>query len=111
MANIFELPNNFIGKEDRERLESFGGHEISRGRSSRWHWSKDEEDNDQFEIYGGLYGGNRNERCLLTIARDRVHDRFIAHGGHGEEIVSGALDHVMALVDNHLAMMHGEPEN
>lgn len=111
MANIFELSDNFIGKEDHERLESFGGHEISRGRSTRWHWGKGEEGNDQFEIYGGRKGSSRNERCLLTITRDRVHDRFIAHAGDGEEIVSGALDHVMALVDNHLAVTHGEPEN
>ena len=50
MTEIIKLPENFIGKEDREKMESFGGHEISHGRATRWHWGEDADGDDVFEI-------------------------------------------------------------
>lgn len=105
MVEIIELPNNFFGKDDRERLESFGGHEIARGRATRWHWDKDEDNDDIFQ----LFAGGADEYLILTLSRDRSQDACCAHDGKHNHLSSGSLDHVMAAVDEFLALQHEEP--
>lgn len=105
MADIIRLPDNFIGKEDHERLESFGAHMIAHGRATRWHWDKDTDGDDVFEIYRG----GADEVLIVRINRDREKDTFRAEDAAGHAIASGALDHVMAIVDQKLALDHGEP--
>jgi hypothetical protein len=104
MSKIIELPRNFIGKEDKERLESFGGHLIAHGRATRWHWSRNGEGDDIFEIYTG----GANERLSARVNRDRDLDAFCAAEGSGRLIVAGPLDHVMAALDEHFARLHDE---
>ena len=104
MAKIINLPDNFIGKEDREKLESFGGHEIAHGRATRWHWSKNANGDDVFEIYRG----GANEELLVRISRDRKQDIFCVENSAGKRISSGTLDHIMAELDRFFAQIHGE---
>ncbi len=104
MAKIIKLPDNFIGKEDHGKLESFGGHEIARGRATRWCWSKSVDCGDIFEIYRG----GTNEKLVIQISRDREHDMFCAKNASGEMVTSGTLDHVMAELDRFFAQIHGE---
>jgi len=104
MSEIVQLPENFIGKEDRERLESFGGHTIAHGRATRWHWAKDEQGNDVFE----LYRGGADEALAYGISRDRSHDIFRVHDSYQREVLSGDLDHVMAGLEEILSSEHGE---
>jgi hypothetical protein len=95
MPDIVNLPENFIGKDDEQRLESFGGHLIAHGRATRWHWNRERGIDVAFEIFAG----GARERLLMFIVRDREHDKFVAHDGGGGFIAEGALDHVMAVVD------------
>jgi hypothetical protein len=104
MAEIIELPQNFFGKEDREKLESFGGHEIAHGRVTRWHWSKDQDGDDVFEIFKG----GPDEYLVARVSRDRDRHAYCAHDADEQHLVSGALDHVMAELDQWLASMHNE---
>ena len=92
MTEIIKLPENFIGKEDREKMESFGGHEISHGRATRWHWGEDADGDDVFEIHSG----GEDEMLVSRISRDRELDTFCAHDAPGKLIVSGKLEHIMA---------------
>ncbi|MDR9437535.1 MAG: hypothetical protein RI563_11685 [Thiohalophilus sp.] len=105
MAEIIELPDNFFGKHDRERVESFAGHEVAHGRATRWHWAKDNDDDDIFQ----LFAGGADEYLILTLSRDREQDAYCAHDGEGRHLVSGSMDHVMAEVDAYLTAQHGEP--
>lgn len=104
MSEIVRLPENFIGKEDRERLESFGGHTIARGRATRWHWSSDERGDDVFEIYTG----GADEELAFSLSRDRKNDVFRVHDSRGREAAAGDLEHVMAQLEHLLASKHGE---
>lgn len=104
MSEIVQLPENFIGKEDRERLESFGGHTIAHGRATRWHWDNDERGNDVFEIYRG----GADETLAFRVTRDRKRDVFRVHDNRGREVLSGDLEHVMAGLDRMLSTEHGE---
>ena len=104
MAEIIGLPENIIGKEDHEALESYGGHEISRGRATRFHWDKDEDGSPVFQIFRG----GADEELVVTIRRDREKDEFQAITPQGKQIVSGTLEHVMAVLDEKLAREHGE---
>lgn len=101
---VIALPDNLIGREDRQRLESFGGHEMARGRATRFHWDKDENGNPVFEIFRG---GNK-EKLVVRIGRHREKDEFFAEDSAGNTLVTGALDHVMAVLDKKLAHDHGE---
>ncbi|MGA9573939.1 MAG: hypothetical protein WBS20_08340 [Lysobacterales bacterium] len=103
MNKTIKLPDNLIGKEDREKLESFGGHTIARGRATRWHWSEDAND-DVFEIYRG----GANEVLASRIRRDRKMDVFYAHDAVGNPIGSGELEHVMAALEQYFIRLHGE---
>jgi hypothetical protein len=104
MAKIINLPDNFIGKEDREKLESFGGHEIAHGRATRWYWCKNADGADVFEIYRG----GANEELVVQISRDRKHDMFCVNNASGKLISSGTLDHIMAELDRLFTQIHGE---
>jgi hypothetical protein len=53
MAEMIRLVGNFIGKADREKLESFAGHTIVRGRATPWDGGKDADEDEFFEIYPG----------------------------------------------------------
>lgn len=104
MAEIIGLPDNFIGKEDREKLESFGGHEIAYGRSTRWSWGSDEKGDHVFE----LFRGGADEELIARISRDRRLDTFIVRDDRDQIVISGSLDHIMAELDRLLAILHGE---
>lgn len=103
MAEITQLPDNFIGKNDRERLEAFGGHSISRGRATRWQWSSDSAD-DRFEIFTG----GADEQRIASVIRDRQADCFRALDANGRELANGDLEHVMAALERYLVVRHGE---
>jgi hypothetical protein len=102
MVKVIELPDNLIGQDDQKFLEAFGGHEISHGRATRFHWQEDKAGNPSFEIYRG----GENEVLVLCIHRDREKDLFEAVDATGDVIASGALDHVMAVLDKKLADEH-----
>lgn len=104
MSEIVRLPENFIGKDDRERLESFGGHTVAHGRATRWHWTADEQGGDVFEIYQG----GANEELAYRISRNRKEDVFRVRDGRGRELLSGDLAHVMTKLDEMLSADHGE---
>jgi hypothetical protein len=106
MADIIELPDNLIGIEDKESIESFGGHEISHGRATRFHWDKNENKDPVFE----LYRGGANEKLVIVISRERKNHKFQAVDKNGKMIVSGALDHVMKILDQKLTNEHDESE-
>jgi len=104
VAKIIRLPGNFIGIEDREKLESFGGHTIAHGRATRWHWGKDVDGDDVFEIHTG----GADDALAVCIDRDRKLDQFTARDAAGHTIASGALEHVFAELDRYFAHLHGE---
>ena len=104
MTKTITLPDNFIGKEDRARIESFGGHTIARGRATRWHWGHDADGDDVFEIYRG--GGD--EVLAAKIYRDRKQDVFCATDGSGTVIDSGSLEQIMTTLEEYFMQLHGE---
>lgn len=104
MSEIVQLPENFIGKEDRERLESFGGHTIAHGRATRWHWATGEGGGDVFEIYKG----GADEALAYRVSRDRKRDAFVARDDRNREVLSGDLQQVMTGLESMLAKEHGE---
>ena len=104
MSQIINLPANFIGKDDREKLESFGGHTIAHGRATRWHWDRNARGDDVFEIY---HGGQR-ETLTARISRDRDLDAFRARDATGDLIVSSTLEHVFAELEAYFTRLHGE---
>jgi hypothetical protein len=107
MTDIIRIPDNFIGKDDQARLESFGGHEIARGRATRWHWGKDDNGAGVFEVFRG----GSHERLVVRISRDRENDQFRAHDAAQRLLAEGPLERVMAVLDTELARMHGELED
>jgi hypothetical protein len=104
MSKIIKLPANFIGKEDREKLESFGGHTIAHARATRWHWDKDADGNDVFE----MYRGGTSEMVFVRINRDRELDAFCARDPAGSLITSGALEHVFTELEKYLVRLYGD---
>jgi hypothetical protein len=104
MSKIIELPDNFIGKEDREKLESFGGHEIAHGRATRWSWNRDADGNNVFDIFKG----GAHEVLAVRISRNREKDAYCATASDAATLASGTLEHVMAELDRHFARLHGE---
>lgn len=103
--NVVELPENFIGVEDAEKLESFGAHLISHGRATRWHWNREHGIDVAFEILRG--GGD--EELAFAIRRDREKDEFYVTDAAGRLVEAGTLDHVMAVVDGIARTQHGDP--
>lgn len=104
MSDVINLPDNFIPKPDRERLESFGGHTISRGRATRWHWDKSEEGGDEFFIFRG----GAKEVLAARISRDRDADAYCAFDARNKRLSTGPLDHIMADLDAYFVRLHGE---
>ena len=104
MVEITTLPDNFIGKEDRVRLEAFGGHSIARGRATRWHWTEEANGADRFEILAG----GADEQRIAHVNRDREADCFRAFDIDGRELACGDLEHVMAALERYLVARHGE---
>ena len=105
MSKIYELPDNFIGKEDRDKLESFAGHTVAHGRAVRWHWAKTDDGDDVFEIHRH----NELDRPDVRITRDRQQDAFFARDEGDALIASGTLEHMLAALERHFARLHGEP--
>jgi hypothetical protein len=103
MTEIITLPDNFIGKEDREKLESFAAHTIAHGRATHWQWDKDADGGDSFEIYPV----GADNRLTVRISRNRELDRFCARDT-AQSIASGALEHVFAELELYLVRLHGE---
>lgn len=103
--NIVELPENFIGVEDAEKLESFGGHLIAHGRATRWRWSRRNGIDVAFEIFHG----GPHEHLMFAIKRDRDKDAFYVADASGQVLDEGPLDHIMAVVDTIARAAHGDP--
>tara|TARA_R110002126_G_scaffold3263_1_gene18565 strand:- start:267936 stop:268265 length:330 start_codon:yes stop_codon:yes gene_type:complete len=106
MAEIIELPPNIIGKDDHESLESFAGHETSRGRLSRFHWDHKNNDDPILE----LYRGGVDEVLVCTVSRDREKGQFRVTDNQGRIIFTGDLNHVMKALDEKLTREHDEGE-
>jgi len=102
VADIIQLPDNLISRMDRERLESFGGHSIARGRATRWHWYRKADGDEVFEIYRGSKGVD----LLARIQRDRAHDIYRVHDLRGDLISTGMLELVLVKLDSYLARLH-----
>jgi hypothetical protein len=68
MTEIITLPDNFIGKEDREKLESFAAHTIAHGRATRLQWDKDTDGGDIFEIYPVAQTTGRQCASVVTAS-------------------------------------------
>ncbi len=103
--NIVELPENFIGVEDAERLESFGAHLISHGCATRWHWNRENGIDVAFEIFRG----GPHEELMFSVRRDRDQDVFYVTEPSGAVVEQGALDHVMTAIDAIAKAVHGDP--
>ena len=103
-GNIGHFPDSPISHEDEHRLESFGGHEMTHGRATLYHWDKDASGNPVFEIYRGA----KNDELVTRIGRHRSEHEFFAEDSQGNEIVVGTLDHVMGVLDKKFAEEHGE---
>lgn len=104
MTKIIKLADNIISKDDREELESFGGHTIAHGRATRWHWHKADNGDSVFEIFRG----GADEVLAICISRDRKTDAFYAHDATGNMVSAGELDHVMAELEQYFIQLHGE---
>lgn len=104
MGEVTELPDNVIGKDDREWLEAFGGHTFGRGRATRWHWGRDMAGDDSFPLFSGGADG----RFIASVSRDRDADLFRALDTDRRELVNGELEHVMAALDRYLKARHGK---
>jgi hypothetical protein len=104
MTEIIRLPDNLIGKEDREKLESFAGHTIARGRATRWHWGRDADGDDIFEIYPS----SADNTLSIAISRNRELDMFCVRDAAGQSITSGTLDHVFAELEAYFVRVHDE---
>lgn len=100
---VVRLPSNLIGLADRRRLESYGAHLVSHGLATRFSWSEDDRGDPHFEIFRG----GADEVLAARVSRNRQEDVFYADDALGQRIVSGALDHVMAVLDEWLAAGHG----
>lgn len=106
-AEIINLPDNIITLQDQEALESFGGHEIALGRATRFHWNKNNNGDPVFDIYRG----GTDEELTASIGRHRKEDEFYANDGKGDQIVSGQLDHVLAVLDRKFEDEHDVPDD
>jgi len=107
MTDIINLSDNIFSHKDREHLASFGGHTIAHGRATRWHWAKDENGAETFEIFRG----GADEVLAVVISRDRKLHAFYAHDEKGDMVASGELEHVMAELEQYFIQLHGELPN
>ncbi len=98
MSDFYDLPDNFIGKKDKQKLERFGNHEVAQGVAQHWQWKKSIDGADVFHLYS-RYEGNVP---LVKITRDRANNRFVAKFHPQSGHLSGRLDDVLALVGSRL---------
>ena len=101
---IINLEENIINRNDQQKLQNFSGHSIAHGRATRWHWTHDDRNSAVLEIFRG----GENEKLAVRIYRDRTHDVFNASDSQGQQISSGALDHIMAELEKYFMKLHGE---
>jgi len=104
MTEIISFPENIISKEDREKLESFAGHTIGRGRATRWHWDKNAEGDDQLIICTG----GADKLLTVTIGRDRKQDVFYGRDTTGDLIAQGPLEQLLAALEVYFVHLHNE---
>lgn len=104
MSRNLNIPDNYINKEDRERLESFGMHTIARGRAARWRWSENMNGDDVFEIFCG----GKDRTLAARIFHDRHQGIFYACDGEADTIASDTLAHVLADLERYFIRLHDE---
>lgn len=92
---VVKLPDEFIGKDDEARLESFGAHLIAHGIATRWHWRRLRGIDVAFEIYRG----GAEEELFVSIKRDRRNGVFTVKDGYGRLIDAGTLERIMTTID------------
>lgn len=95
---IVSLPTDFIGKEDEQRLESFGAYLISHGLATRWQWRRENGIDTGFEILQGTQG----DELVCTIRRDARRDTWYVADPDGGTVDEGELEQLMAFVDERL---------
>lgn len=103
-AKIVRLPDDFIGKDDQSKLESFGAYLISHGWATRWHWNRQRG----FDIAFEIYIGDAHRPPSFTIKRDHENDVFYAADARGKEIRRGSLDAIMTEIDS---LAQSPPDN
>lgn len=94
--NVVRLPNDFIGKAEEVKLESFGAHLIAHGAATRWHWRRSNGFDVEFEVFRG----GSDEELLVRISRDKSRSTFHAVDASGGRVAQGSLEHVMTVVDS-----------
>lgn len=92
---IVRLPDNFIGKDDQARLESFGAYLIVHGLATRWHWTRRRGIDVAFDIFRG----GADETRMFSIERSRARDAFLVRDDAGNALERGKLDHIMAFIN------------
>lgn len=100
--NVVKLPDDFIGKEDEVKLESFGAHLMEHGVVSRWNWRR----LNGIDVAFLLYQGAPHARLMACIGRDRRRDLFYADDAQGRRLREGTLEAVMASVDAYARSPH-----
>lgn len=101
---IVNLPSHFIGKEDEQKLESYGAHLISHGYATRYHWKKENGIIVAFEVYRG----GADEEFLFAIRRNQEGDYFFLEDANGAHAGRGTLEHVMAVGDDTAKVTRGD---
>jgi hypothetical protein len=104
MKQVLNFPANRMSPRDRQRLESFGGHSIARGRATRWSWAEDVDGDEVFHIFRG----GPEETLAVRISRENGDEGFMARDGGLAPLASGSLGHVLAVLDDLLTRLHGE---
>jgi hypothetical protein len=99
MSDIARMPNNPISHQDRQALDAYGAHAIAHGWVARFHWTEDDDGDPHFELWHGA----PNERLEARIGRSREGHAFYAEDAQGIVFATGALDHVMAVLEERLS--------
>jgi hypothetical protein len=92
---IIALPENFIGKHDQVRLESFAARLVARGFAARWHWDRERGVDTALRVFKGRADA-QPMFCFQRNCRDHT---FFARDASGRLIAEGALPHVLTIVD------------
>lgn len=100
---IVNLPDHFIGREDEQKLESYGAHLIGHGYATRYHWKKENSIIVAFEVYRG----GADEAFLFAIRRNQEGDYFYLEDAGGIRAGRGTLQHVMAVGNDLARAMRG----
>lgn len=101
---IVNLPDDFIGKEDEQKLESYGAHLVGLGYATRYHWKRQDGIIVAFEVYrGGV-----DEEFLFAIKRDSEGDYYYVEDTSAAEAGRGTLEHVMVVGDELAHVVRGD---